>query len=86
MNDPFTAKLAERFRLRAHTDGARLRAALDHSDRVALGAIAHGLSGTAGTLGVPEISALAATLEEAAESGEPIEAAAQRLLDALDRL
>lgn len=86
MNEPFTAKLAERFRLRARTDGDRLRAALGASDRATLGIIAHGLSGTAGTFGFAEISALAAELEEAFDGGAPLDAAAQRLLNALDQL
>ncbi len=86
MNDPFYEKLVERFRLRARTDGHRLRAALDVSDSATLGAIAHGLSGTAGTFGFAEISALSAALEEVIDSGGPFGATAHRLLAALDRL
>ena len=87
MSDPLLASLAARFRLRAIGDAERLRAALASSDRATVEAIAHALSGTAGTFGFPAISDHAAALELAAETGDEGWAdAARPLLAALDLL
>lgn len=87
MSDPLIANLAARFRIRALADGDRLRAALAASDRETVGAIAHALSGSAGTFGFAAISDHAAALESAAEAGDArLAEAAEPLLAALDLL
>ena len=66
---------------------ARLRAALAASDRAAIVAIAHGLSGSAGTFGFAAISRHAEALELAVEAGdEQLDATSTVLLAALDGL
>lgn len=85
MSDPLFANLAARFRSRALADGDRLRAALAASDRATVGAIAHALSGSAGTFGFAAISSHAAALELAVEAGDDrLDGAAEPLLAALD--
>ncbi len=87
MSDPLFANLAARFRIRALADGDRLRAALAISDRATVGAVAHALSGSAGTFGFSAISDHAAALELATDAGdERLAEAAQPLLTALDAL
>jgi len=87
MSDPLFASLAARFRIRALADGDRLRAALAASDRATVGAIAHALSGSAGTFGFAAISDHAAALELAVDAGDDrLDEAAQHLLVALDLL
>ncbi len=87
MSDALFAQLAARFRLRAKADGIQLRVALATLDRDAVGAIAHGLSGSAGTFGLAAISAHAEALELAVEAGHTqLDEVAQPLLAALDSL
>ncbi len=87
MSDPLFAGLAARFRDRALADGTRLRAALAESDCAKVGAIAHALSGSAGTFGFAAISAHAEALESAVDAGEAqLVEAAKPLLAALDAL
>lgn len=87
MSDPLFADLAARFRIRALADRNRLRAALGASDRATVGAIAHALSGSAGTFGFAAISDHAAALEMAAEASDArLAEVAEPLLAALDLL
>ena len=71
-------QLRARFRARAAEDRARLVTALGSGDRAAVRSIAHGLSGSGGTFGFPEVSAAAETVELLAEP----EGAEERLLEA----
>ncbi len=80
------AQLRERFLTRAQEERAQLIAAVAAGDGAELRRLAHGLSGSAGVFGFPEIGLDAQALEEAvdakAEDGE-----IRRLCSALtDRL
>lgn len=87
MNDAIFANLAARFRVRAMGDAQRLRVAITASDRETVTAIAHALSGTAGTFGFAAIGEHAAALETAVEAGgEPLADAAAPLLTAIEGL
>jgi HPt (histidine-containing phosphotransfer) domain-containing protein len=59
-----------------------LRAAADARDFARIASVAHGLKGMGGSVGLPEISAAGAVLEEAAQSGNPAET--MQVLAALD--
>lgn len=70
MEDDFSRMLADRFRARAASDCSRLLEALQANDLDKVLALSHSLSGTAGTLGFPEISKHAEDLERAVEAGQ----------------
>lgn len=59
-----------------------LRAAADALDFARVASVAHGLKGMGGSVGLPEISAAGAVLEEAAQSGNLAET--MQVLAALD--
>ncbi len=77
------AALRERFRVRAATDGERIAAALSARDLDTVRTLAHGLSGSGGVFGYPQVSMDAQAVEEAidagAEAGE-VKALCDRLL------
>lgn len=82
-------QLRTRFRARAGEDRAKLIIALQQGDRETVRHLAHGLSGSGGIFGFPEISQAAEALEDKVDSGaEPPElrVAAAALLNALVRL
>lgn len=66
--DEKMAGLRARFVVRAGEDRARLEAALAALDRVELKRLAHGLSGSAGIFGFPQITEEAQALEAALDS------------------
>ncbi|WP_416222239.1 Hpt domain-containing protein [Sphingomonas sp. LY160] len=70
MEDDFTRMLADRFRTRAASDYSGLLDALQANDLERVFALSHALSGTAGTLGFPEISKHAENLERAVDAGQ----------------
>ncbi|WP_324808289.1 Hpt domain-containing protein [Sphingomonas sp. LY29] len=70
MEDDFSRMLADRFRARAASDYSRLLEALQANDLDKVLALSHSLSGTAGTLGFPEISKHAEDLERAVGAGQ----------------
>ena len=63
------AQLRERFLLRAEDERAQLVAAATVGDRAEMRRLAHGLSGSAGVFGFPEIGLHAQALEEAVDRG-----------------
>ena len=82
-------QLRERFRSRAGEDRARLIIALEQGDRGTVRHLAHGLSGSGGVFGFPEISQAAEELEDKADEGAEapeLRVAAAPLLDALARI
>jgi HPt (histidine-containing phosphotransfer) domain-containing protein len=81
--DARMAALRERFRVRAADDRASILAAHDAGDFAQVGRLAHGLSGSGGVFGFPELSADAQAVENAIDAGakpEEIAALCDRLL------
>jgi len=84
--DERMAQLRKRFVARAQEERAQLIAAATVGDRAEMRRVAHGLSGSAGVFGFPEIGLDAQALEEAVDS-EADEGELRRLCSALtDRL
>lgn len=80
--DERLAGLRARFVARAAQDGVRLRDVADAGDLAEIRRIAHGLAGTAGTFGFPQISDAARAVEEApGDLRTPL----ARLLELLDQ-
>ena len=80
------AALRERFRARAGEDATRIAAALAAGDLQAVHGLAHGLSGSGGTFGFPQVSADAEAVENAIDAGrktEEVAALCDRLLGGL---
>jgi HPt (histidine-containing phosphotransfer) domain-containing protein len=67
--DARMAALRERFRARAADDRASILAARDAGDLAEVGRLAHGLSGSGGVFGFPQLSADAQALENAIDAG-----------------
>lgn len=84
--DERMAVLRARFVARAAEQRAQLAAALLAEDRDETRRLAHGLSGSAGVFGFPEISADAQALEEAVDEGADSEALKRLAALLLDRL
>ena len=63
------AALRERFRARAGEDAERIASALAAGDLQAVHGLAHGLSGSGGTFGFPEVSADAEAVENSIDAG-----------------
>ncbi len=81
--DARMAALRERFRARARADGERIAAALSARDLETVRNLAHGLSGSGGVFGFPQVSADAQAVEEAIDTGAEaakVEALCDRLL------
>jgi HPt (histidine-containing phosphotransfer) domain-containing protein len=81
--DARMAALRERFRVRAADDRATILAARDAGDFAQVARLAHGLSGSGGVFGFPELSADAQAVENAIDAGakpEEIAALCDRLL------
>ena len=84
MSDPLAA-LRARFLQRAREDAEVLRSPT--SERQLVAVVAHRLSGAAGMFGFPEVSRLAALVDDQIHAGQPIDAAAlQALIAALEAL
>jgi len=86
--DERMAKLRERFVERAGMERTELIEARHRRDRETLRRLAHGLSGSAGVFGFPEISVEAARLETAVDEGaseEDVDRLAVALTDRLGR-
>jgi HPt (histidine-containing phosphotransfer) domain-containing protein len=78
--------LRERFRARAGADRVLISTALAAGDRHELRRLAHGLSGSGGVFGFPEVSAVAEAVETAVEDAADqalLENLCHRLLDRL---
>jgi HPt (histidine-containing phosphotransfer) domain-containing protein len=67
--DARMAALRERFRARAADDRASILAARDAGDLAEVGRLAHGLSGSGGVFGFPQLGADAQALENAIDAG-----------------
>lgn len=80
--DERMAELRARFVIRAAEQRAQLAAALLASDLEEVRRLAHGLSGSAGVFGFPELSEGAQALEEAVDAGAE-DAEVKRLAGAL---
>ena len=63
------AQLRQRFLVRAEDERGQLIAAATAGDRSEMRRLAHGLSGSAGVFGFPEIGLDAQALEEAVDAG-----------------
>jgi HPt (histidine-containing phosphotransfer) domain-containing protein len=61
--------LRERFRARAGSDGDRIAAALAAGDLDTVRSLAHGLSGSGGVFGFPQVSEDAQAVENAIDAG-----------------
>lgn len=84
MSDPMAA-LRTRFLKRAQEDLEALRRPVH--DREAIRVVAHRLSGAAGIFGFPDVSRLAATVDDQIHAGEPVqEAALSALIAAVEAL
>ncbi|HEY0627096.1 MAG TPA: Hpt domain-containing protein [Allosphingosinicella sp.] len=84
--DERMAQLRARFVVRAAEQREQLTAALMAGDRDEVRRLAHGLSGSAGVFGFPEISVDAQAVEEAVDEGasdEELKPLASKLLDRL---
>ena len=77
MDDPLAA-LRARFLQRSRADLDLLRAS--PLDRSAIAAVVHRLSGAAGMFGFPEVSRLAARVDDQIQAGEPVDEVAMREL------
>jgi HPt (histidine-containing phosphotransfer) domain-containing protein len=64
--DPQVAALVPRFLANRDADVGKIRAALAAADFTAIHATAHGMKGSGGAYGFPEISRLGAAMEEGA--------------------
>jgi HPt (histidine-containing phosphotransfer) domain-containing protein len=64
--DPQIAQLVPRFLANRLADVNKIRAALASADFEAIRVVAHGMKGSGGGYGFPEVSRLGATLEEGA--------------------
>lgn len=84
--DDRMAQLRARFVARAAEQRAQLVAALLAGDHDEMRRLAHGLSGSAGVFGFPEISADAQALEEAVDEGVEEEALKRLAGTLLERL
>jgi HPt (histidine-containing phosphotransfer) domain-containing protein len=90
MNGAFEERMEQlrvRFRARAGEDRARLVLALTQDDLLEARRISHGVAGSAGVFGYPELSQAASAVEEAIDggmSGEELRALAARLLRQLE--
>ncbi len=69
--DARMAQLRARFRSRAADDRERILAALGDDDLVEVRRLAHGLSGSGGVFGFPEVSEDAAAVEDAVDEAKP---------------
>jgi HPt (histidine-containing phosphotransfer) domain-containing protein len=79
--------LRRRFGRRAAEEREQLAAALEARDREAVRRISHGLAGSGGVFGHPELSAIAQKVEEAIDAGADEAAVATlstRLIEELD--
>jgi HPt (histidine-containing phosphotransfer) domain-containing protein len=84
--DERMAQLRARFRTRAAADRARIAAALDQADWDEVRRLAHGLSGSGGVFGFPQVSKDAEAVEIAIDEGRDaaqVRALGGRLLDRL---
>ena len=67
--DARMAALQQRFRARAGEDGARIAAAFAAGDLETVRNLAHGLSGSGGVFGFPEVSKDAQAVENEVDAG-----------------
>ena len=87
MSDPFSqrfAALGTRFRTRASSSAAALRAAHSADDLPEIARLSHILAGSAGMFGYPEVGTAAGEVELVAEAGD--RSTLDHLLPTLTRL